>query len=69
VSHIKQIIPDSVFQKWHEWRGAMKTELKGSGGEQISEHVEMAGWGVEEADARNKTEASMCFNLLIGACA
>ena len=36
-----------------------KTEHDITGGDQVSEHVEMAGWGVEEADKANKMDASM----------
>lgn len=45
--------------KWNEWRQSLKAEEKshlGSNG--ISESVEMAGWGVEQAQERNKEEAS-----------
>jgi len=36
-----------------------KAEKDMTGGDQISEGAEMAGWGVEEAEQRNKSEASM----------
>jgi hypothetical protein len=36
-----------------------KAEQNMTGGDDISEGVEMAGWGVEEAEKANKTEASM----------
>jgi hypothetical protein len=35
-----------------------KAEHDVTGNQEISEHVEMAGWGVEEATERNKSEAS-----------
>lgn len=35
-----------------------KAERETIGGEEINDHVEMAGWGVEEADQKNKSEAS-----------
>ena len=35
-----------------------KAEHDVTGSDQISEHVEMAGWGVEEADKANKMDAS-----------
>ena len=36
-----------------------------TGGEEINSHVEMAGWGVEEAEKRNKSEASRCSNSFL----
>jgi hypothetical protein len=36
-----------------------KPEHDMTGSDQISEHVETAGWGVEEADKANKMDASM----------
>ena len=36
-----------------------KAEHDMTGSDQVSEHVEMAGWGVEEADEANKMDASM----------
>jgi hypothetical protein len=60
VSHISAVIPESVKQSWNDWRTAMKkTEKEITGGEHINEGAEMAGWGVEEADERNKSHASM----------
>jgi hypothetical protein len=35
-----------------------KTEQSIEGSNDVSEHVEMAGWGVEEADRANKMDAS-----------
>jgi hypothetical protein len=36
-----------------------KAENDMTGNQEVTEHVDMVGWGVEEADARNKKEASM----------
>lgn len=59
MSNVKKLIPQSVQQRWHEYRKALKEgEKETFGNDNISEHVEMAGWGVEEAEARNKAEAS-----------
>lgn len=41
-----------------------KAEHDLTGGEQVSDHVQMAGWGVEEATARNKMDASTCSSHL-----
>ncbi len=52
ISYIKQVIPPSIQETWHNWRSSMK-KVEGQ-----SEGGDAAGWGVEEADARNKKEAS-----------
>ncbi|KAK2755263.1 peptide alpha-n-acetyltransferase [Colletotrichum kahawae] len=58
-SHIKQIIPESVKTWWHEYRAALtKAETEQLGSNDVSEAVEMAGWGVEEAQERNRAEAN-----------
>jgi hypothetical protein len=60
VSNLKKLIPESVQQAWHDWRASMKkAENDMTGNQEVTEHVDMVGWGVEEADARNKKEASM----------
>lgn len=67
VSHAQKVIPESVRNKWNEYRDALKgAEQEQLGNGEISEHVEMAGWGVEEAEKRNKTEASTLFPLQLG---
>jgi hypothetical protein len=59
VSTAKQFIPESVRQKWHEyWQSIKSKEVETLGSDGISDKVEMAGWGVEEAQERNKEEAS-----------
>lgn len=59
VSNAKKLIPQSVQDRWHAYRQALKTgEKENIGNNDISEHLEMAGWGVEEAQARNRAEAS-----------
>ncbi|KAH8200105.1 hypothetical protein TruAng_005726 [Truncatella angustata] len=66
VSNVKKIIPQSVQDKWHEWRSTLKEEEKEAfDNNNLSEHVEMAGWGVEEAEARNKAEASLGTQLAL----
>ena len=55
VSYIKQVIPESVQEFWHSWRSSMK---KAASNQERSEQTEPAGWGVEEADAMYKKEAS-----------
>jgi hypothetical protein len=39
-------------------------ERQMTGKQEVSEHVEMAGWGVEEAQARNKKDASKLTLIL-----
>jgi len=66
VSNVKKLIPESVQQAWHDWRASMKkAESEMTGNQEVTEHVEMAGWGVEEADARNKKEASLATQLAL----
>ncbi|KAL3305443.1 peptide alpha-n-acetyltransferase nat2 [Colletotrichum asianum] len=65
-SHIKQIIPESVKTWWHEYRAALtKAETAQLGSNDVSEAVEMAGWGVEEAQERNRAEASLGTQLAL----
>ena len=40
-----------------------KGEKEVTGNQERSEHVEMAGWGVEEADEKNKADASMSLPI------
>lgn len=59
VSAIKQVIPEPVQEWWHEnWRSVKQAEVRAHGDDDISDRVEMAGWGVQEAQERNKKEAS-----------
>jgi len=66
VSNVAQFIPDSVKQTWHDWRDSMKkAEVETVGNNDATEHVEMAGWGVQEAEAANKKEASLATQLAL----
>jgi len=66
VSTAKQFIPESVRQKWHEyWQSIKSKEVETLGSDGISDKVEMAGWGVEEAQERNKEEASLGTQLAL----
>ncbi|KAK1979575.1 hypothetical protein LZ30DRAFT_596603, partial [Colletotrichum cereale] len=66
VSNLGKIIPDSVQNWWSESRAALsKAETEQLGSDDISEAVEMAGWGVEEAERRNKAEASLGTQLAL----
>ncbi|KID87186.1 peptide alpha-N-acetyltransferase [Metarhizium guizhouense ARSEF 977] len=66
VSTVKRFIPESVRQKWHEyWQSIKSKEVETMGNDNISDKVEMAGWGVEEAQERNKEEASLGTQLAL----
>jgi N-terminal acetyltransferase 2 len=59
VSNVSRLIPESVKMKWHEWREYFKqVERRMIGKGEVKEHTEVTGWGVEEAEARNKKDAS-----------
>ena len=63
IESVKSVIPESVSSTWHEWTKSMKkAEHEIIGTDDISEGVEMAGWGVEEAEKQNKAEASKCLS-------
>ncbi|KAI0446234.1 hypothetical protein F4803DRAFT_505046 [Xylaria telfairii] len=63
VSHVVKVIPDSVRNRWNEYRAALKEARQGQPGN--GEQVEIVGWGVEEAEERNKSEASLGTQLAL----
>ncbi|ROT34466.1 hypothetical protein SODALDRAFT_129769 [Sodiomyces alkalinus F11] len=66
VSHTQALIPEAVQNKWRESRAAFKkAEMERLGSDMISEHIEMASWGVEKADERNRAEASLGTQLAL----
>ncbi|KAL7780999.1 hypothetical protein V8C43DRAFT_247483 [Trichoderma afarasin] len=66
VSAVSKFIPESVRTRWNEWRESLKSEEKQHlGSNDISDKVEMAGWGVEKAQQRNKEEASLATQLAL----
>jgi len=66
VSHVKAIIPESVKSTWNEWRASMKqAEREMIGSQEVSDHVEMAGWGVEEAEKADKSNASWATKIAL----
>jgi hypothetical protein len=66
VSNVQKVIPESVKKSWHDWRESVKqAELNMTGKEKINDGVEMAGWGVEEAEANNKRDASLATQLAL----
>ncbi|KAK4072351.1 hypothetical protein Trihar35433_4415 [Trichoderma harzianum] len=63
---VSKFIPESVRTRWNEWRESLKSEEKQHlGSNDISDKVEMAGWGVEKAQQRNKEEASLATQLAL----
>lgn len=66
VSHAKALVPEKVKQSWRDWRKEMrKKELEITGDDDFSETLEMATWGVEEANAANKRDASLATQLAL----
>ncbi|EOO02680.1 putative peptide alpha-n-acetyltransferase protein [Phaeoacremonium minimum UCRPA7] len=66
LSNVKKAIPTSVQDKWHEYRAALKqAELENLGDNEVSRDMEMAGWGVKEAEEANQTEASLATQLAL----
>lgn len=66
VSNVSQFIPDSVKAKWADFRASFrKAEEEHTGDDKISEAAEKAGWGVEEAQRRNSSEASLGTQLAL----
>lgn len=56
---LKKVVPESVKERWHEYRAAFKdAEREELGDNHVSEDVEKVGWGVEKAQERHKEEAS-----------
>ncbi|KAI1089318.1 hypothetical protein F5B19DRAFT_467914 [Rostrohypoxylon terebratum] len=66
VSNISKLIPKSVRNWWNEYREALRNAKKErQGNAETSEHEEAADWGVEEAEKRNKAEASLGTQLAL----
>jgi N-terminal acetyltransferase 2 len=59
MSYAEKVIPQSLKDLWHNYRQSLKdAEKEQLGSNEISQDVEMAGWGVREADEAHKAEAS-----------
>ncbi|UNI20677.1 DUF1279 super [Purpureocillium takamizusanense] len=66
VSSAKNWIPESVREAAHRyWSSIKSVETDKLGDDGITEKVEMAGWGVQEANERNKEEASLATQLAL----
>lgn len=65
-STVKSLIPESVKDTWNDWRISMKkAERDLTGSDKVNDGVEMATWGIEEAEERNKTDASLATQLAL----
>ncbi|CAK7235315.1 DUF1279 super [Sporothrix curviconia] len=64
VDHVKAIIPESIKERWRKYRAALK-ENKRESGDAVVEAQEGDGWGVKEAEERNKHEASLATQLAL----
>lgn len=58
VSNVKKAIPESVKTVWHEYRGSSEKPESEVVGHDASTSPNPDGWGVKEADERNKSEPS-----------
>ncbi|KAI1284115.1 hypothetical protein F5Y07DRAFT_100683 [Xylaria sp. FL0933] len=63
VSHVKRIIPESIRNRYKEYKAALKEAKQGQSDGDAE--VEVSGWGVEQAEERNKTEASLGTQLAL----
>ena len=56
---LASFIPTPVSETWNKTISFFRSkEIQQTGHDRVSETVEMATWGVEEAEARNKSDAS-----------
>lgn len=66
VSRVAPLIPAVVKDKWYAlkaWMHSAEEEITGK--DDMSDVVDMAGWGVEEAQRENKKEASLGTQLAL----
>ncbi|EGX96284.1 hypothetical protein CCM_00940 [Cordyceps militaris CM01] len=66
VSTVSSFIPESIRQKWRGyWQSVKKTETDTLGNGDVSETVEMMGWGVEKAQEHHNETASLGTQLAL----
>ncbi|KFY74527.1 hypothetical protein V499_05453 [Pseudogymnoascus sp. VKM F-103] len=66
VSRVAPLIPVIVKEKWYAFKAWMHSaEETITGNDDVSDAVDMAGWGVEEAQRQNKKEASLGTQLAL----
>ncbi|CAK7211621.1 DUF1279 super [Sporothrix bragantina] len=64
VEHVKTVIPESIKERWRKYRAALK-DTKRENGVEEAEAQEGDGWGVKEAEERNKHQASLGTQLAL----
>ncbi|OBT69727.1 hypothetical protein VE03_00854 [Pseudogymnoascus sp. 23342-1-I1] len=66
VSRVAPLIPVVVKERWYAFKAWMHSaEEEVTGADDVSDVVDMAGWGVEEAQRENKKEASLGTQLAL----
>ncbi|KAK0638841.1 hypothetical protein B0T16DRAFT_233248 [Cercophora newfieldiana] len=66
VSNVQKVIPQSVKDKWAEFREGRKEASPSEETTPAPENAEVVGWGVQEADARTAQEgASLATQLAL----
>ncbi|KAI0854901.1 hypothetical protein F4860DRAFT_497978 [Xylaria cubensis] len=63
LSNVGKVVPDSLRDRWNEYRAALKEGRQEE--PDNDEQLQVAGWGVAEAEQRNKTEASLGTQLAL----
>ncbi|CAK7271192.1 DUF1279 super [Sporothrix epigloea] len=66
VKHVKAVIPESIKERWHDYRTAL-AETKRENGQEVAQVPEDDNdtWGVKVAEERNKHEASLATQLAL----
>ncbi|CAK7269208.1 DUF1279 super [Sporothrix epigloea] len=64
VNHVKAAIPESIKERWHKYRAALK-QAKRENGTEVAEAPEDDSWGVKVAEERNNHEASLATQLAL----
>ncbi|ROV96315.1 hypothetical protein VMCG_07688 [Cytospora schulzeri] len=66
MAKVKAMVPESAKEWWHEYRTALKeAEKEQLGSNDLSDDMDKVTWGVEEAEERNKQEASLATQLAL----
>ncbi|KAI3342426.1 hypothetical protein F4824DRAFT_202723 [Ustulina deusta] len=63
VSHVSKVIPEPIRNRWNEYRAALKEAKQEQSHDDAQ--VEVTGWGVEQAEQRNRSEASLGTQLAL----
>lgn len=66
MANVKALVPDGVKEWWREYRAALRdAERQQLGSNDLSDDVDKVTWGVEEAEEKNKQEASLATQLAL----